>query len=75
MRFGILALQMVGRDMRIDLCRRQALMSQKFSDGLQIRSPVEQMRGKTVAQYMRGAFLLVTDDAHMVVNDVVHTAP
>ena len=65
MGFVVYSSQLLECGVRVYLCRVQALMPEEFSDAFDIRVVIEHCGGKGVPQYMRRAFLLVSDQCEM----------
>ena len=72
MRQFIFLFQLLERDMRINLGRRQTFMPQKLFHRLKVGAVVEHCGGKAVAQDVGTAFLQHDDTPELRFNQIVY---
>src|SRR5579871_6380127 len=70
----VVVLEAVGRHMGVNLCVRQAAMSQEFLDAADVGAAVEQMRGKAVPQTMRAGVRIDAGQSQVFCEQPAHTA-
>lgn len=66
--------QALNTHVRINLCRREALMAKKLLHRLQVRAAIQQVRGKAVAQPVRRRRIFKADLLAPTLDDVLHRA-